>query len=59
MMVAIVLSLLLWQHARENNMPPWEAAREINAKIALEWAQKQFVARVYTLFYFLHDLTNP
>ena len=28
-------------------------------KITLEWAHKQFVTRVHTLFYFLHDTTNP
>ena len=27
--------------------------------ITLEWAQKQFVTRVHTLFYFLHDIMNP
>ena len=25
----------------------------------LYWAQKQFVTRVHTLFYFLHDIKNP
>ena len=30
-----------------------------NHKITLEWAHKQFVTRVLTLFYFLHDITNP
>ena len=35
------------------------STREINTKITLEWAQKQFVTRVHTLFYFLHDTTNP
>ena len=35
------------------------ATREINTKITLEWAHKQFVTRVHTLFYFLHDITNP
>ena len=39
--------------------PSCEAKREINTKITLEWAQKQFVTRVHTLFYFLHDTTNP
>ena len=34
------------------------ATREINNKITLEWAQKLFVTKVHTLFYFLHDLTN-
>ena len=28
-------------------------------QITLEWAHKQFVTRVHTLFYFLHDITNP
>ena len=28
-------------------------------QITLEWVQKQFVTRVHTLFYFLHDKTNP
>ena len=27
-------------------------------QITLEWAHKQFVTRVHTLFYFLHDITN-
>ena len=27
--------------------------------ITLEWAQKQFITRGHTLFYFLHDITNP
>ena len=39
--------------------PSCEATREINTKITLEWVQKRFVTRVYTLFYFLHDITNP
>ena len=32
---------------------------EATAKITLEWAQKQFVAKVHALFYFLHDTMNP
>ena len=28
-------------------------------KTTLKWAQKQFVIRVHTLFYFLHNITNP
>ena len=39
--------------------PSCEATREINNKITLEWAQKQFVTSVHKLFYFLHDITNP
>ena len=39
--------------------PSCVATREINTKITLEWAHKQFVTRVHTLFYFLHDITNP
>ena len=39
--------------------PCWAATREINSKITLKWAHKQFVTRVHTLFYFLHDITNP
>ena len=39
--------------------PSCEATREINTKITLEWAQKRFVRRGHTLFYFLHDITNP
>ena len=35
------------------------ATRETNTKITLEWAHKQFATRVHTLFYFLHDITNP
>ena len=38
--------------------PSCEATREMNTKITLEWAQKQFVTRVHTLFYFLHDITK-
>ena len=30
-----------------------------NIKITLELAQKQFVARVHILFFFLHDIRNP
>ena len=40
-------------------VPSCAATREINTKITLEWAHKQFVTRVHTLFYFLHDMTNP
>ena len=29
---------------------------QINTKITLEWAQKQFVMRVHTLFYSLHNI---
>ena len=36
--------------------PSCEATREIDTKITLQWAQKQFVTRVPTLFYFLHDI---
>ena len=39
--------------------PSCEATKEINTKITLEWAQKRLVTRVHTLFYFLHDKTNP
>ena len=38
--------------------PSCAATREINTKITLEWACKQFVTRVHTLLYFLHDITN-
>ena len=50
----------LFQRSREGYFgvyfPSCEATREINTKITLEWAQKRFVMRVHTLFYFLHDL---
>ena len=53
----------LFQHSREGYFgvyfPSCFATREINTKITLEWGQKQFVTRVHTLFYFLHDITNP
>ena len=39
--------------------PSCEATRAINTKITLDQAQKQFIRRVHTLFYFLHDITNP
>ena len=32
--------------------PSCEATREINIKIALEWAHKEFITRVETLFHF-------
>ena len=37
----------------------FKATREINTKITLNWAQKQFITRVHTLLYFLHDIMNP
>ena len=53
----------LFQRSREGYfgvyIPSCEATREINTKITLEWAQKQFVTRVHTSFYLLHDKTNP
>ena len=53
----------LFQRSRESYFgvycPSCEAMREINNKIALEWALKQFVTRVHTLFYFLLDITDP
>ena len=39
--------------------PSCEATGEMNTKITPEWAQKQFVTRVHTLFYFLHDIKYP
>ena len=37
--------------------PSCAATRELNTKITLEWAHKQFVTRMHTLFYFFtrHD----
>ena len=35
------------------------ATMEINTKITLEWAHKQFVTRGHTLFYYLHVITIP
>ena len=53
----------LFQRSQEGHFgiyfPSCEATRGINTKITLEWAQKQFVTRVHTLCYFLHDVTNP
>ena len=40
-------------------IPSCAATREINTKITLELAHKQFVTSVHTLFYFLHDTANP
>ena len=31
----------------------------LNTKITLEWAHKQFVRRVHTIFDFLRDITSP
>ena len=39
--------------------PSCEATKEMNTKIILEWAQKQFVTKVHKLLYFLHDVANP
>ena len=39
--------------------PSWAATREMNTKITIEWAHKQFFTRVYTLFNFAHDVRNP
>ena len=39
--------------------PELHSTGEIITKITLEWVLKQFVTRVHTLFYFLHDITNP
>ena len=35
-------------------------SREINTKITLDWAHKQFITKVHALFYYyLHDITYP
>ena len=39
--------------------PSCAATSEMNTKRTLEWAHKQFVATVHTLFYFLHNIMNP
>ena len=53
----------LFQRLREGYFgvyfPSCDTTREINAKLTLEGAQKQFVTRVHTLFYFLHDIKTP
>ena len=53
----------LFQRSRQGYLgvyfPNCEATREIDSKITLVWAQKHFVTRVHTLFYILHDITNP
>ena len=33
-----------------------EATGAINNNVTLEWAHKQLVTRLHTLFYFLHDI---
>ena len=57
------LSDELFQRSRDgyfgDYFPSCEATRELNTKITLEWAQKQFVTRVHTLFYFSHDIRYP
>ena len=40
-------------------LPSCIATREIKTKMTFEWAHQQFVTRVHTLFYFLHDITIP
>ena len=53
----------LFQRSREGYFGVYfsscEATRGINTKRTLEWAQKQFITRAHTLFYFFHDKTNP
>ena len=53
----------LFQRSREGYfgvyLPSCEATMEIDTKITTQWAQKQFITRVHTLFYFLHDITDP
>ena len=39
-------------------LPSCEATLGISTKTTLEWAQKQFVTRVHTLYYFLYDIKN-
>ena len=39
--------------------PELRTAMEINTKIILDWVHKQFVTRVHTLFYFLHNIMDP
>ena len=48
-----------WEGYFGANFPSCAATREINTKITLEWAHKQFVTRVHKLCYLLHDITNP
>ena len=35
------------------------SAQETNSKIIILWEHDQFVLRIHTSFYFLHDLMNP
>ena len=48
-----------WEGYFDVYFPSCAATREINTKITLEWAHKQFVTRVHTLIYLLQDITNP
>ena len=51
-----------FQRSREGYLgvyfPSCEATKEINSKITFKWAQRQFVTKVHTLFYFVHYITN-
>ena len=60
-----IMYVLAWLFMRSREgyfgvyFPSCVATREINTKITIEWAHKQFATRVHTLFYFLQDITNP
>ena len=59
----IYLSNELFQYSQEGYFGIYflscEVRREINTKITLEWAPKQFVMRVHTLLYILHNIVHP
>ena len=52
------LLMRAWEGFLGFYFPSCAATREITTKITLQWVHKQFVTRVHTLFYFLHDTTN-
>ena len=55
-MASIAENVSIWW--RHHVFPICEVMREINTKITLGWAHKEFATAVHTLFYFLHNITN-
>ena len=56
-----VLECQLFMHPQEGYFgayfPSCTVTREMNTKITLKWANKQFVMKVHRLFYFLQEIT--
>ena len=51
--IYVLMTVLIGVH-----FPSWEATRELNVNIALDWAHKQFLTTENTLLYFLPHTTK-